>query len=164
MNIADNDTASHSSSPNVSLQVGLPAEEQGYPLSSSESDSDSTASDSILDSRLNTPQAPHVALARSPSPRRFSPCTCHLLRRFRSARLPPSIASIVDYEDDTLRSISTVSHPRSTAYPLLRSPSRLLPWRKSSFALSSRVRTVVVHRASFLTPSPCPSSVILSSP
>ena len=105
-NIVDNDTASNSSSPILSLQVDLPAEEQEYaqyPASSSGSDSDSTASDSVNDSRINTPQAPLVGLARSPSPKRPpTVLSLHipsppLISRCLS---PCSTVSIADYEDD----------------------------------------------------------------
>lgn len=101
--IVDNDTASQSCSPIVSLQVDLPAEDQEFPSSSSGSDTDSTASDSILDSRLNTPQALPIGLARSPSPKR--PPTVLSLHipsppPMSECPTPSSIVSIVDYDDD----------------------------------------------------------------
>jgi hypothetical protein len=102
-NIIDNDTMSDTSSPIVSLQVDLPAEEQEYSASGSGSDSDSTASDSAMDSRLNTPQAPLVRLVRSPSPKR--PPTVLSLHipsppPISECPTPLSAVSIVDYDDD----------------------------------------------------------------
>ena len=105
-NIIDNDTMSNSSSPIVSLQVELPADDQDdsqYSASSSGSDSDSTASDGLIDSRLNTPQAPLVCLAQSPSPKR--PPTVLSLHipsppPFSGCPTPSSIVSIVDGDDD----------------------------------------------------------------
>ena len=101
--IVDNDTASQSCSPIVSLQVDLPADQQEYTSSSSGSDSDSTASDSILDSRLNTPQASLAGLARSPSPKR--PPTVLSLHipsppPMSECPTPSSVVSIVDFDDD----------------------------------------------------------------
>jgi len=92
-----------SSSPIVSLQVDLPAEEQEYPTSSSGSDSDSTASDSFLESRLNTPQASMVGLARSPSPKRApTVLSLHIPSPppFSECLTPSYAVSIVDYDDD----------------------------------------------------------------
>ena len=71
-NFVDRDAVGHSSSRIASLQVDLLTEEQGYAASSSESDIDSTTSDNVLDSRLNTPQAVAVGLAQaSPRDRSF---------------------------------------------------------------------------------------------
>ena len=104
-NIIDNDTMSNSSSPIVSLQVELPADDQDdsqYSASSSGSDSDSTASDGLMDSRLNTPQAPLICLARSPSPKRPpTVLSLHIPSPPPISGCPtPSIVSIVDGDDD----------------------------------------------------------------
>ena len=54
------------------------------PFNNSGSNGSATASDIIHDSRLGTPQATLVGLARGPCLRRFSPRTFRPLRRFRT--------------------------------------------------------------------------------
>jgi hypothetical protein len=137
-NIVDNDAASHSSSPIVSLQVDLPAEEEcdQCPASSSGSDSDSTVSESINDSRLNTPQAYPIGLARSPSPKR--PPTVLSLHIPSPPPISPcptpssivSIPSIADYDDDD--NWSVVADIDSVPPSRLRPPSPAVPVKSPS--------------------------------
>ena len=136
--IADNDT---SCSQVVSLQVDLPAEEQECPCSSAVTDSDSTATNSILDSRLSTPNAALVMHARRsslklpatvlflhiPSPPSISECPT-----------PSSFVSLVDDDDDTwsiavdIDSVPPLQFrvPSPTAVPVKSS--------QSSWAMSSK--------------------------
>jgi len=132
-NIVDSDAMGDSSSPIVSLQVDLPAEEQEYPASSSRSDNDSTAPDRVLDSRLDTPQASVAGLARSlslkrpptvlslhiPSPSPLSGCPT-----------PSSAVSIVDYDDDNW-SVAVVIDSVPPSRPRVPSLRLLPPWRSN---------------------------------
>ncbi|SRR5258706_670266 len=67
--IVGEDNASHECSPIVSIQVDIPADEQENTSSSSRTDNNSTAFDSILGLCLNTPKAPLVMLSWNPSPK-----------------------------------------------------------------------------------------------
>ena len=97
-NIVDSDAMGYSSSSIASPQVDLPTGEQEYPASSSGSDSDSTSSDSVLDSPLNTPQPPVVGAPLRSALQPFYRCTFHLLHRSQGAQLPLRPCPSLSYE------------------------------------------------------------------